>query len=130
RILFPSIYKKRTAAYHFSKKGTTTIFYFFFFILNRNYCKRLNFREDLIFANRLRFSKNRSREQFGQSVNTTEATFDSRKLEPANNVFQLWPDLRKFGPAKIKSFIVLKNCYTTFQIIILNVFFTPFVFLF
>ncbi|MDD9362048.1 MAG: hypothetical protein PV344_03885, partial [Anaplasma sp.] len=28
-------------------------------------CKRLNFREDLIFANRLRFAKNRSREQFG-----------------------------------------------------------------
>ncbi|MDD9362928.1 MAG: hypothetical protein PV344_08400 [Anaplasma sp.] len=52
------------------------------------YCKRLNFREDLIFAdfaNRLRFAKNRSREQFGQCVNTTEATFDSRKLEPANN---------------------------------------------
>ncbi|MDD9362575.1 MAG: hypothetical protein PV344_06610, partial [Anaplasma sp.] len=52
------------------------------------YCKRLNFREDLIFvnfANRLRFAKNRFREQFGQYVNTTEATFDSRKLEPANN---------------------------------------------
>ncbi|MDD9362438.1 MAG: hypothetical protein PV344_05900 [Anaplasma sp.] len=35
--------------------------------------KRLNFREDLIFANcanRLRFAKNRSREQFGQYVNT------------------------------------------------------------
>ncbi|MDD9361700.1 MAG: hypothetical protein PV344_02085 [Anaplasma sp.] len=47
------------------------------------YCKRLNFREDLIFANfvnRLRFAKNRCREQFGQYVNTTEATFDSRKL--------------------------------------------------
>ncbi|MDD9362013.1 MAG: hypothetical protein PV344_03710 [Anaplasma sp.] len=29
--------------------------------------------------------KNRSREQFGQYVNTTEAKFDSRKLEPANN---------------------------------------------
>ncbi|MDD9361987.1 MAG: hypothetical protein PV344_03580 [Anaplasma sp.] len=29
------------------------------------YCKRLNFREDLIFANRVRFAKNRSREQFG-----------------------------------------------------------------
>ncbi|MDD9362733.1 MAG: hypothetical protein PV344_07415 [Anaplasma sp.] len=52
------------------------------------YCKRLNFRVDLIFANfanRLRFAKNRSREQFGQYANTTEATFDSRKLEPANN---------------------------------------------
>ncbi|MDD9362342.1 MAG: hypothetical protein PV344_05405 [Anaplasma sp.] len=49
------------------------------------YCKRLNFREELIFANRVRFAKNRSREQFGQYVNTTEATFDSRKLEPANN---------------------------------------------
>ncbi|MDD9362254.1 MAG: hypothetical protein PV344_04935, partial [Anaplasma sp.] len=51
-------------------------------------CKRLNFREDLIFANFancLRFAKNSSREQFGQYVNTTEATFDSRKLEPANN---------------------------------------------
>ncbi|MDD9362205.1 MAG: hypothetical protein PV344_04685 [Anaplasma sp.] len=50
--------------------------------------KRLNFRGDLIFAdfaNRVRFAKNRSREQFGQYVNTTEATFDSRKLEPANN---------------------------------------------
>ncbi|MDD9362069.1 MAG: hypothetical protein PV344_03990 [Anaplasma sp.] len=43
---------------------------------------------DLIFANyanRLRFAKNRSREQFGQYVNTTEATFHSQKLEPANN---------------------------------------------
>ncbi|MDD9362396.1 MAG: hypothetical protein PV344_05685 [Anaplasma sp.] len=50
--------------------------------------KRLNFREDLIFANfanRLRFAKNRSREQFRQYVNTTAAIFDSRKLEPANN---------------------------------------------
>ncbi|MDD9361982.1 MAG: hypothetical protein PV344_03555 [Anaplasma sp.] len=57
-------------------------------VRNRLYCKRLNFREDLIFAtfaNCLRFAKNRSREQFGQYVNTTEATFDSRKLEPANN---------------------------------------------
>ncbi|MDD9362176.1 MAG: hypothetical protein PV344_04540 [Anaplasma sp.] len=44
------------------------------------YCKRLNFREDLIFANfanPLRFAKNRSREQFGQHVETTEATFES-----------------------------------------------------
>ncbi|MDD9361966.1 MAG: hypothetical protein PV344_03475, partial [Anaplasma sp.] len=52
------------------------------------YCKRLNFREDLIFANfanRLRFAKNRSRKQFGQYVNATEGTFDSRKLKPANN---------------------------------------------
>ncbi|MDD9362635.1 MAG: hypothetical protein PV344_06915, partial [Anaplasma sp.] len=52
------------------------------------YCKRPNFREDLIFVNfvnRVRFAKNRSREQFGQYVNGTEATFDSRKLEPANN---------------------------------------------
>ncbi|MDD9361998.1 MAG: hypothetical protein PV344_03635 [Anaplasma sp.] len=43
---------------------------------------------DLIFANfanRLRFAKNRFREQFRQYVNTTEATFDLRKLEPANN---------------------------------------------
>ncbi|MDD9362109.1 MAG: hypothetical protein PV344_04205, partial [Anaplasma sp.] len=56
--------------------------------VGNEYCKRLNFREDLIFANfayRLRFAKNRSREQFGQYVNTTEARFDSRKLEPANN---------------------------------------------
>ncbi|MDD9362272.1 MAG: hypothetical protein PV344_05025 [Anaplasma sp.] len=54
----------------------------------KKYCKRLNFREDLIsanFVNRLRFAKNRSRKQFGQYLNTTEATFDSRKLEPANN---------------------------------------------
>ncbi|MDD9363085.1 MAG: hypothetical protein PV344_09195, partial [Anaplasma sp.] len=53
-----------------------------------DYFKRLIFREDLIFANfwnRLRFAKNRSREQFSQYVNSTEATFDSRKLEPANN---------------------------------------------
>ncbi|MDD9362027.1 MAG: hypothetical protein PV344_03780 [Anaplasma sp.] len=52
------------------------------------YCKRLNFREDLIFANfanHLRFANNKTREQFGQYVNTTEATFDSRKLIPANN---------------------------------------------
>ncbi|MDD9362613.1 MAG: hypothetical protein PV344_06800 [Anaplasma sp.] len=52
------------------------------------YCKRLNFREDLFFANfanRPRFAKNKSREQFGQYVNTTEARFDSQKLEPAIN---------------------------------------------
>ncbi|MDD9362444.1 MAG: hypothetical protein PV344_05930 [Anaplasma sp.] len=36
--------------------------------------------------NCLRFAKNRSREQFWQDVNTTEATFQSRKLEPANNL--------------------------------------------
>ncbi|MDD9362264.1 MAG: hypothetical protein PV344_04985 [Anaplasma sp.] len=53
--------------------------------IRRTYCKRLNFREDLIFANRLRFAKNRSREQFGQYVNTTAAMSDLRKLEPANN---------------------------------------------
>ncbi|MDD9362238.1 MAG: hypothetical protein PV344_04855 [Anaplasma sp.] len=29
--------------------------------------------------------KNRSCEQFGQYVNTMEATFDLRKLEPVNN---------------------------------------------
>ncbi|MDD9362497.1 MAG: hypothetical protein PV344_06215 [Anaplasma sp.] len=47
------------------------------------YCKQLNFQEDQIFANFancLRFTKNRSRKQFGQYVNTTEAKFDSRKL--------------------------------------------------
>ncbi|MDD9362279.1 MAG: hypothetical protein PV344_05065, partial [Anaplasma sp.] len=52
------------------------------------YYKRLNFRDDLSFANfanRLRFAKNRTREKFGQCVNTTETTFDSRKLEAANN---------------------------------------------
>ncbi|MDD9361603.1 MAG: hypothetical protein PV344_01590, partial [Anaplasma sp.] len=52
------------------------------------YCKRLNFCKDLIFTNftnRPLFAKNRSREQFGHYVNTTEATFDLRKLEPANN---------------------------------------------
>ncbi|MDD9362498.1 MAG: hypothetical protein PV344_06220 [Anaplasma sp.] len=37
------------------------------------------------FVNHLRFVKNRSSGQLGQYVNTTEATFDSRKLEPANN---------------------------------------------
>ncbi|MDD9362098.1 MAG: hypothetical protein PV344_04145, partial [Anaplasma sp.] len=69
------------------------------------YCKRLNFREDLIFASfasRLRFAKNRSREQYKQYVNTTEVTFDSRKLEPANN--SKFPALARF--AKIKSFTV------------------------
>ncbi|MDD9362008.1 MAG: hypothetical protein PV344_03685 [Anaplasma sp.] len=49
------------------------------------YCKRLNFREDRIFANCLRFAKNRSHEKMGQYVNATEATFNTRKLEPANN---------------------------------------------
>ncbi|MDD9362686.1 MAG: hypothetical protein PV344_07170, partial [Anaplasma sp.] len=52
------------------------------------YYKRLNFRKDLIFvnfANHLRFAKNRSREQSGQYINTTEATFDSKNLETANN---------------------------------------------
>ncbi|MDD9362073.1 MAG: hypothetical protein PV344_04015 [Anaplasma sp.] len=47
------------------------------------YCKRLNFREDIIFANfanRLRFAKNMSREQFGQYVNTTEPRSDSQKI--------------------------------------------------
>ncbi|MDD9362074.1 MAG: hypothetical protein PV344_04020 [Anaplasma sp.] len=53
--------------------------------IHANYCKRLNFREDLIFANRVWFAKNRSHEQFGQYVNTTEVTFDSRKLGPVNN---------------------------------------------
>ncbi|MDD9362204.1 MAG: hypothetical protein PV344_04680 [Anaplasma sp.] len=54
------------------------------------------------FANRLQFAKNRSREQFGHYVNTTEATFDSRKLEPASNLnFRLWCESRKFEPAKI-----------------------------
>ncbi|MDD9362940.1 MAG: hypothetical protein PV344_08460, partial [Anaplasma sp.] len=69
------------------------------------YCKRLNFREHQIvenFANRLRFAKNRSREQFGRYVNTTEATFDSRKLEPANN--SKFSALARY--AKIKSFTV------------------------
>ncbi|MDD9362144.1 MAG: hypothetical protein PV344_04380, partial [Anaplasma sp.] len=54
----------------------------------KKYRKRLNFRKNLIFsnfANRLRFAKNRSREQFGQYVDTTEAILDSRKLEHANN---------------------------------------------
>ncbi|MDD9362243.1 MAG: hypothetical protein PV344_04880 [Anaplasma sp.] len=48
-------------------------------------CKRLNFCEDLIsanFANRLRFAKNRSREQFGQYVNTTEATSIRENKDP------------------------------------------------
>ncbi|MDD9362826.1 MAG: hypothetical protein PV344_07890 [Anaplasma sp.] len=52
------------------------------------HCKRLNFREDLIFANFancLRCAKNMSREQFGQYVNNSEATFDSQKLYRANN---------------------------------------------
>ncbi|MDD9362345.1 MAG: hypothetical protein PV344_05420 [Anaplasma sp.] len=56
--------------------------------MNIEYCKRLYFRKGLIFvnfANRLRFAKNMSREQFGQYANTMEDTFDSRKLEPANN---------------------------------------------
>ncbi|MDD9362697.1 MAG: hypothetical protein PV344_07225 [Anaplasma sp.] len=30
--------------------------------------------------------ENWSRKQFGQCINTTEAAFDSRKLEPANNL--------------------------------------------
>ncbi|MDD9362067.1 MAG: hypothetical protein PV344_03980 [Anaplasma sp.] len=36
--------------------------------------------------NHLRFAKNRSCEQFRQYVNSMEAAFDSRKLEPANNL--------------------------------------------
>ncbi|MDD9362731.1 MAG: hypothetical protein PV344_07405 [Anaplasma sp.] len=32
-----------------------------------------------------RFAKNRSREKVGRYINNTKATFDSRKLEPANN---------------------------------------------
>ncbi|MDD9362197.1 MAG: hypothetical protein PV344_04645 [Anaplasma sp.] len=71
-----------------------------------SYCKRLNFREDLNFANfanRLRFAKNRSREHFGQYVNTTEATFDSRKLEPANNFkfSALAPSRENLSPRKL-----------------------------
>ncbi|MDD9362764.1 MAG: hypothetical protein PV344_07570, partial [Anaplasma sp.] len=50
-------------------------------------------------------------------VNTMEATFDSRKLKPANDVkfsalmsnFQLCFGSRKFEPAKIKSFTVLEK---------------------
>ncbi|MDD9362096.1 MAG: hypothetical protein PV344_04135 [Anaplasma sp.] len=53
-----------------------------------NHCKRLNFREDLIFANRLRFAKSRCCGQFGPYVNTMEATFDSRKLEKTANNFK------------------------------------------
>ncbi|MDD9362883.1 MAG: hypothetical protein PV344_08175 [Anaplasma sp.] len=55
-------------------------------------------RKNLIFANfpnRLRFAKIRSREQFGQYINTTEGTFDSRKLEPGNNFKFL--DLARFA---------------------------------
>ncbi|MDD9362530.1 MAG: hypothetical protein PV344_06380 [Anaplasma sp.] len=78
--------------------------------MNYVYCKRLKFREDVIFANfanRLLFAKNRSREQFGQYVNTAEATFDSQKLEPANNFkFSALAQFAKFEPAKIKSFTV------------------------
>ncbi|MDD9362179.1 MAG: hypothetical protein PV344_04555 [Anaplasma sp.] len=44
-----------------------------------------NFREFRESSTIRRFAKNRSREQFGQYVNATEAAFDSRKLEPANN---------------------------------------------
>ncbi|MDD9362366.1 MAG: hypothetical protein PV344_05535 [Anaplasma sp.] len=44
--------------------------------------------------NRLRFAKNRSRGKFRQYVNTTEATSDSRKLEPANNF--KFPALARF----------------------------------
>ncbi|MDD9362311.1 MAG: hypothetical protein PV344_05240, partial [Anaplasma sp.] len=53
--------------------------------LQYEYCKRLNFRENLIFANLLLFAKNRSRIQFRHYVNTMEATFDLLKLGPANN---------------------------------------------
>ncbi|MDD9361616.1 MAG: hypothetical protein PV344_01655 [Anaplasma sp.] len=53
--------------------------------------------------------KKRSREQFGQYVNTMVATFDSRKLEPANNFrFSALPNSQKFEPAKIQSFTVLQ----------------------
>ncbi|MDD9363045.1 MAG: hypothetical protein PV344_08990, partial [Anaplasma sp.] len=66
---------------------------------------RQNFREVLTFANftdHLRFAKNRSREQFGQYVNTTEATFNSRKLEPANNFkfFSFCPIRKNLSPRK------------------------------
>ncbi|MDD9362609.1 MAG: hypothetical protein PV344_06780 [Anaplasma sp.] len=47
------------------------------------------------FTNRLRFAKNRSREQFGHYVKSAEATFDSRKLEPANK-FE-FPALARFA---------------------------------
>ncbi|MDD9363097.1 MAG: hypothetical protein PV344_09255, partial [Anaplasma sp.] len=43
-------------------------------------------------------------EQFGQCVNATEVTFDSRKLEPANNFkfsalarFEIWKRLKSTG---------------------------------
>ncbi|MDD9362960.1 MAG: hypothetical protein PV344_08565, partial [Anaplasma sp.] len=59
-----------------------------FRIIRYSNCKRLNFCKDIIFENfenRLSFARNRAREQFRQYVNTTEATFDSRKLEHTNN---------------------------------------------
>ncbi|MDD9362829.1 MAG: hypothetical protein PV344_07905, partial [Anaplasma sp.] len=77
----PPLLGRSCNSYHRFPGGDATAAIYIHF----NYCKLLNFREYLIFANHPRLAKNRSREQFGRYVNTTEATFDSRKLEPANN---------------------------------------------
>ncbi|MDD9362389.1 MAG: hypothetical protein PV344_05650, partial [Anaplasma sp.] len=47
--------------------------------------------------------KNSSRKQFGQYVSTTEATFDSRKLEPANKfqIFSFGPICENLSPRKL-----------------------------
>ncbi|MDD9362299.1 MAG: hypothetical protein PV344_05175, partial [Anaplasma sp.] len=61
KTVFALFFVRAAASHNFDK-------YLRIFILNA-YCKRLNFRRDLIFANfanRLRFAKNRSREKFGQ----------------------------------------------------------------
>ncbi|MDD9362450.1 MAG: hypothetical protein PV344_05960, partial [Anaplasma sp.] len=58
------------------------------------YCKRLNFCEDLIliaYDSRKIGPANNS----GNNVNTTEATFDLGKLEPANNL--KFPALSRFA---------------------------------
>ncbi|MDD9362334.1 MAG: hypothetical protein PV344_05365, partial [Anaplasma sp.] len=79
------LFKEKEKIRMLRQKGQRTYRWLHPFGSRCRYCKRLNFREDPIFANfanRRRFAKNRSREQFRQYV---RATFDSRKLEPANN---------------------------------------------
>ncbi|MDD9363084.1 MAG: hypothetical protein PV344_09190, partial [Anaplasma sp.] len=65
------------------------------------YCKRLNFREDLIFA------KNRPGENSG-NISTLRKLHSFRENWNPRIIskFQLWPDSRKFEPTKIKSFTV------------------------
>ncbi|MDD9361941.1 MAG: hypothetical protein PV344_03350 [Anaplasma sp.] len=64
-----------------------------------NYCKRLNFHEDLIFANFancLRFAKNRSREQFGHMCQHYGSYIRFAKIRTREFQISNWPKVANF----------------------------------